>query len=315
MRNKKKIVIFFGKNRNCKDPFLEFGKKRAVYHQLFKKGLTREFEMYIASGRESYLGGLYFQDPWLYNGSFFEKQIGIISADAIYDRSGGLKFPTEESSHKVLNGMTFKQLCYNKNLTYSLLSKFMPTSYSVKNTAELQKALKNFNAHELAVLKPVAGFGGKNIFIDLPKNLSSIEIQKQTEYTLQQFVDTKAGIPNIVSGHHDLRVVVVEGEIVLCHVRAPKKGSLLANVAQGGSIKEIPLDQIPRTIIEMVAKISFIIDTKFNKPIYSIDFGMSNGKPYVFELNDQIGFPSEEMKNADIFIENILRSLARLASL
>ncbi len=311
MRNKKKIVVFFGKDRNCVDPFADFGKKRAVYHQLFKRGLERGLEMYLASGRESYLGSLDFQNPWLYTGISFEKKSGTFSFDAVFDRSGGLRFPSSEISNKVLNGITFKQLCYNKNLTYALLSDFMPKSYTVRNDDELQRALQNFSADELAVLKPVAGFGGKDILIDFPKNLLPTEIHG--EYTLQQFIDTKNGIPGIMTGHHDLRIIIVNGEIVLCHVRTPKAGSLLANVAQGGAIKEISLSAIPQTVLDVVSKVSAIIDEKFNKPIYSIDFGIADGKPYVFELNDQIGFPSEDMENADIFIEKILDSLERLA--
>lgn len=316
MRNKKKIVVFFGKNRNCSDPFADFGKKRSVYHQLFKKGTGRGFEMYIASGRESYLGNLDFQHPWIYNGSSFKKHAGKISADAVYDRSGGLKFPAAEISYKVLNGMDFKRLCYNKNLTYSLLPKFMPKNYAIKNEDELHEALKNFASTELVVLKPVAGFGGKDIFIDLPENISLIKINGHTEYALQQFIDTKGGISGMVSGRHDLRIIIVEGKIVLCHVRKPKEGSFLANVAQGGSIKEVALNLVPQNISRVVSEIQSIIDAKFNKPIYSIDLGLSSdGKPYVFELNDQIGFPSEEMKNSAIFVEKILDSLERLSRL
>jgi len=314
MRNRKKIVVFFGKSRNCADPFASFGKKRAVYHQLFKKGLLRGLEMYIASGRDSYLGNLNFQDPWIYNGSFFEKQTGIISADAVYDRSGGLKFPTEEISFKVLNGIGFKQLCYDKNLTYALLAEFMPKSYPVKNTADLHEALKNFAADELAVLKPVSGFGGKNILIDSPKNLSSSAIQNSIEYALQQFVDTSAGISGITSGHHDLRAIIVNGGFVLCHVRAPQKGSLLANVAQGGSIKEVAIALVPGPVKQIISTVSSIIDSAFDMPVYSIDFGVCHDKPYIFELNDQIGFPSENMHDYPLFIDGILESLARLAA-
>ncbi len=313
MRNKKKIVVFFGKDRNCADPFADFGKKRTVYHQLFKKGLARGLEMYLASGKKTYLGGVVFKSPWKYTGSFFEKHPGEISADAIYDRSAGLKFPSMEISYKVLNSLAFKQLCYNKNLTYSLLSNFMPKSYVVKNTEELQAALKNFAATDLAVLKPVAGFGGKDIFIDSPQNISLIQLHPQTEYTLQQFIDTKEGIPGIVAGHHDLRIIIVEGEVVLCHVRKPKEGSLLANVAQGGSIQEVALTRLPQAVSQVISEIQSIVDSRFNRPLYSIDFGLAKNKPYVFELNDQIGFPSEDMENANIFVEKILDSLERLA--
>jgi hypothetical protein len=40
---------------------------------------------------------------------------------------------------------------------------------------------------------------------------------------------------------------------------------------------------------------------------------VENGVPFVFELNDQIGFPVVEMKNARDFVDKILNSLIRLA--
>jgi hypothetical protein len=53
---------------------------------------------------------------------------------------------------------------------------------------------------------------------------------------------------------------------------------------------------------------------KFNYPLYSIDFGFEKGRPYVFELNDTIGLPSEKMPSHKIFIEKLLLSLKKIAT-
>lgn len=110
-----------------------------------------------------------------------------------------------------------------------------------------------------------------------------------------------------------MRIAIAEGKIVLAHVRTPRQGSFLANVAQGGTIKEVPLSKIPKKILQVVRAVQNKIDQKFNYPLYSIDFGISKNKVFIFEINDQIGFPTGEMKNAEKFVDQILKSLQRIA--
>lgn len=312
MREEKlKIVVYFGKEKDPIDPFGKFGIKRKVYYELFDCGIEAGLDMYISSGRPAYLGGRCFGNLLRYENGAFAKHQGTVEADAIYDRSGGLAFPSDEISPKVLDCAAFKRLCYDKNKLYEILGDLMPKSIRISATDKLLAALSEFNPDQMAVLKPASDFGGKGIYIDYPRNLEKIGIER--EHVLQEFVDTSKGIPGITDRHHDLRIVIVEGEIVLAHVRTPKDGSLLANVAQGGNIKEIELEKILGYILSTVHEVQAIIDSKYNMPLYSIDFGISNGKAYVFELNDQIGFPSEHMENRTKFVFNIIKSLKRLA--
>ena len=112
-----------------------------------------------------------------------------------------------------------------------------------------------------------------------------------------------------------MRIAIADGKIVLAHVRTPKPGSLLANVAQGGSIKEVPLGMIPKNVLRIVRAAQNKIDEKFNYPLYSIDFGLAKNKVLIFEINDQIGFPTEEMKNAKGFVNQTLKSLQRIIAI
>lgn len=306
--------MYFSRRKMESDPFSTFGPKRAVYHDFFKRGLKRGFDMYIASGKNTQTGLLTFSGAYHYTGEFFEPEKEDIQADAVFDRSGGMSFPIEDISSKVLNNIRFKRLCNNKNATQEFIGDFMPKSARIKDKASLSRQLESFSPSALTVLKPANGMCGQGIVIDYPEKIMREEIKNGREYILQEFVDTSAGIPGIIDGHHDLRIIIVDGKIVLSHVRAPKEGSLLANVAQGGSIREIPLENIPASILDSVKKIQARIDKKFNRPIYSIDLGIQNkSELFVFELNDQIGFPSEKMKNSPIFIESVLDSLERLA--
>lgn len=304
---KKKIVVYFNKEREMADPFFEFGEKRAVWHELFRRAEKAGLEMYVSSGEDAYLGDYNFKNILKYQKITFISQVGEIKADAIFDRSASDFFPEKEINNKVLNGREFKDLCWDKNLTYALLRDFMPRSFKVCNRQDLSIGLKQFNQNELAVLKPAKDLGGKGIHIDYPKKLANIELER--EYILQEFVDTSAGVEGIVQSKHDLRIAVINGRIVWAHVRMPKKGSYLANVAQGGAIKEILLEKIPFHILNTIASIQKEIDVKFDKPIYSIDLGVADGKAYVFEINSHIGFPRSDMQNVGNFIDAIVEAL------
>ena len=313
MASKKKIVMYFKKERPGKDPFFKFGKKRKTYHYFFQKGCDLGFDMYLASGSEAYLGGFDFNSPAFFNGTEFKKISETITADAIYDRSGGTKFPTKEIDDKVLNCSEFKILCNDKNKMYEYFGKFMPKSFELKDIKKFNKLLHEFDSDDLVVLKPAKGLGGKGIVIDSPSELKKITLEENADYVIQEFIDTSCGIKGITEGRHDLRVVIANGKIVLSHVRTPREGSYLANAAQGGSLSEVPLKKIPQEIINITEKIKSLVDKKFKNPVYSIDFGMTKKGPYVFELNDQIGFPRNEMKNGKKFIDEILNSLINIS--
>lgn len=308
--------MFFGKRKRIGDPFWNLGKKRAAYIEFFERGAKKGLEMYLATGKQNYLGGLSFKNSMKYKkGKGFEKIKEPVNFSAIYDRSGGIYFPDKKISSNVLNGIEFKRLCYDKYKTYQLISRYMKKTYLIKSQAELEVVLGKINRDDVYVLKPSNGLGGKGIFVGTPIQLRKTRINgsKYDSYVLQEFVDTSTGIPGVVKGRHDLRIVVVNGRLVWFTVREPRGKKILANVAQGGKIKELDLRQIPSYVIKVVHDIKKIINQKYSKPIYSIDFGVENGKPFVFELNDQIGFPLKNMKNKTKFIDEILNSLEEIS--
>lgn len=314
MRKKKKFVIYYRREKFLPDPFADFGEKRDVHYALFIAGHKKGYDMFLSSGVDSYKNRLTFTKNLFFDGKKFVSFKGNIIADAILDRSAGLYFPKENISSKVLNEISFKKLCADKFATYKYLGELVAKTFLIKNQKDFQKNIKNFSNNELVVFKPVDGMQGKGIVIDVASNVRKVELEDGQKYILQKFVDTSAGIEGIVEGLHDLRVVIVGGEIVWCHVRRPKVGTYLANVALGGSIEEIEINRIPSYILDAVHKIQNMIDNKYNMPLYSIDFGVSDKTPYVFELNDQIGFPRASMKNKDFFIDNIIKSLERLSN-
>jgi glutathione synthase/RimK-type ligase-like ATP-grasp enzyme len=106
---------------------------------------------------------------------------------------------------------------------------------------------------------------------------------------------------------HDLRVVIVNGKCVWCHVRQPVGDSYLANAAQGGNLTEVDYEKVPGSVKQIVEKVSKRFMEKYDNPVYSLDFGIDkDGTPKIFEINDQMGFPRWEMKNRDMFLNELV---------
>jgi len=106
-----------------------------------------------------------------------------------------------------------------------------------------------------------------------------------------------------------LRVVITNGRVVWCHVRTPARGEFTANVARGGTIREIDYQkQVPETVKKIVAKIAPIFYRQYDNPVFSLDFGMSPDGPRIFEINDRMGFPRWEMKNRDTFLNALIEN-------
>jgi glutathione synthase/RimK-type ligase-like ATP-grasp enzyme len=81
----------------------------------------------------------------------------------------------------------------------------------------------------------------------------------------------------------------------------------LANAAQGGNLTEVDFEIVPESIKNVVTKVSTIFSERFDNPLYSLDFGVGkDGRPYIFEINDQMGFPKWEMDKRDNFLEGLI---------
>ncbi len=306
----KNIVMFFGKKRQEPDPFWDFGQKREVYYDFFRLGTSRGYHMFLANGKQSHKDGNIFQETLFFDGKSFVKYAQDIIADVIIDRSATMNFPLRNMSN-VLNPLAFKKLCASKNAMQELLVEYMPTARIVENSIALEQIYQgNKDDEQMYVLKPNYGFGGKGIVFGTLAQLRDAVLDSSMSYTLQQFVETKNGIAGITICRHDLRIVIIGDDTVWVTVREPQGDDLLANVAQGGTIRDITTTKLPQYINDFSQKIQNVIRNKYgNKLIYSIDIGIENEKPYLFELNDQIGFPTKNMPAADKFIDKLLNQL------
>jgi len=134
------------------------------------------------------------------------------------------------------------------------------------------------------VLKPRYGYGGRGI--SKTDNLSDIESVDEEEYIIQKLVTTE-GMPSFdVGGYHDLRIVLINDEMVNAYIREPSEG-FRSNVDQGGSLNYVDISSVPHEVKEIVREVDRKIEV--DKPrLYSVDFMINdNQEPKIMELNSK----------------------------
>lgn len=214
-----------------------------------------------------------------------------IKTDIIYNK-GDLLIASDDSGN-IINHPKFDRLCKDKMRTALLFPNYSPSSIEVTTKDELKRAARRVPGNKV-VVKPVYGQEGKGVEIKTENRINEITDYNQP-LIVQEFLDTKKGISGITKQIHDLRVLIMNGEIVQVYVRTPKKGKLISNVSKGGRLQEISVEDLP----EKIKKIVKNIDKKLSnyKPrIYSIDFGYTDDGPKIFELNSQPGLPFPQWK-------------------
>ena len=297
----------FGRDFLGDSPLGHIGVKEPVYLRLLELCEKENWSPYVLT-KKTYKGSGIFEGSWKFNNGKFDIVTTPVKFDLVYDRSAGVKFPPAGDSSLVwVNNIAFKKLAWDKWETSKVIGEYMPQTFIVENENEIKDVLPKIKS-DWVVLKPFNGLKGIGIFIgDKSDAIKFRFAEKYHRYVAQEFVDTSNGIPGITKGKHDLRIVVVNGKVVWCHVREPVGESFLANAAQGGNLTEVDYEKVPESVKDIVEKVSKLFSEKYDNPIYSLDFGMDKeGTPKIFEINDQIGFPKWDMKNRDNFLFSLI---------
>ncbi len=260
---------------------------RKVYAELGDAMERMGGQLFLVRGQESYRGGQTFSHAWEYGGASFTYVEGPITFDLIWNR-GALRVDDDAA---VINDPALESLTRDKWRTYQLFPHLHPFTVRVENPRQRDEALLRTRAARV-VAKPVDGEGGHGVFIESPAEVCSVV--SSFPYLLQDFLDTSAGIPGIVDGLHDLRVILLSGEIGLCYVRTPPPGMLTANVSRGGREIEVKAAVLPWGAREVVSTVEEQM-RRFPTRLYSIDMGLDRGGEWkVFELNSQPSFSTRE---------------------
>lgn len=296
----KNVMILFGKSdwRKAK-PFAnkDYQYSYEYFYTLCKK---QGIQMYRASYQWYDYQKHLFKYAWIYEGEGANwKKVYNIKPDLVYDKTKAssevyLKKELIEKHYSFINDLNFTKLIDDKFITGLLFSQWSKKNWLVKNNSEVKVALKNIHSKKF-VLKPLSESGGKGIYI-LGKNKVNTLPKISSPYILQEFIDSSKGVPGVSQKMHDLRLVCVNDQIIYSYIREPKKGSYLANLAQGGSLIIVPKPKLPKALFPILEKAHEIFAT-FLPRIYSIDFMFDEkGKPWIVELNSMPGlyFTPEE---------------------
>lgn len=96
--------------------------------------------------------------------------------------------------------------------------------------------------HQEAVLKPLAGMGGHNIYKCTPDDLNLTVILESLTTKGKNYVMAQRFIPEIYQG--DKRIFLIDGDpIPYALARIPKSGEFRGNLAAGGSGQGLPLSE------------------------------------------------------------------------
>jgi hypothetical protein len=283
---KPNLVVFFKTGALLSSPF-DDPRYFESYMDFFKIA-QRYFSAFVVRGRSSYQGDGIFSQGYCYQNGKFTRHLGSIASKVVFDK-GELHVNSKKGWDIISEGTLACFLC-RKDLIYRKFQRFMKPTFRVRNKAQCQAALKKIRG-TMAVFKPVDRYGGEGVIIALKHKF--VRELKNFDGIITEFVDTSHGIQGITKSYHDLRMTVMDGKIVETKIRIPQAGSFLANVARGGTEIEFHPKRLPQRA-RMVAEAVDRYCGQFGHRIFSVDVGFEGTTPYLFELNDEPGFPGKK---------------------
>ncbi len=292
-------MILFGRSDwNKAKPFAnpEYQYSYEYFYDLCKHN---DIQMYRASYEWYDYEKNIFTHAWMYESEGGNwKKVSNIEPDLVYDKTKArmevyYKKELIGKRYPFVNDLNFTKIIDDKFVTSLLFSQWSKKSWLFKNKQELDSILPELKTSKV-VIKPVSESGGKGVYILDKDDAKNLELSG--ENIAQEFIDSSKGVPGVSSGMHDLRLVFVNNEIMYAYIRQPQEGSYLANLAQGGSLIIVPIENLPASLNPVLAYTKEIFATFTNK-IYAIDFMFDEeGTPWIVELNSMPGlyFTPEE---------------------
>jgi glutathione synthase/RimK-type ligase-like ATP-grasp enzyme len=305
----KKILILFGeKSAKSNTPFGD-KKYQYCYEYLYSLAREHDLDVYRASYQWYNFKKKAFSHAWTFKDNHWYK-VRNIKPDLIYDKTN---FNSDthyfkgkiSASYKIINDPDFTLLAGNKLFTSLLFPNYQKKYYRVSSKEELREALKKIKG-PMVVLKPAIGSGGKNIKIIKKSEAKFLKIKN--EFLAGEFIDSSQGIKGITSKKHDLRLVFIDNKLIYSYIRTPAKGSLLANVSMGGTMKIVEKKDLPPQIFTLIREVQDRFSF-FRKKIYTVDLIFDRQqKPWIIELNTMPGIyftPDQKKWQKKLYLEKI----------
>ena len=300
------IAVFFDDPKFDDYPFTE-EEYRIAYRELAELIREKGADFTIVRDQKTFLEKNRFKGGWKFNGKEFARTEEELTVDLIYNKG---HFQIEDSSN-VLNGLELQQLCSDKWLSYQTFSQFFTKTRLAETKEGLIDALKQVQTN-VAVIKPRRGEEGRGVMIKPPSEIDVNEARLPC--LVQEYIDVSEGIPDLVVGPHDLRIICVRGEIGVSYIRTPPPKSLIANVARGGREIEVPTEKIPKGALKVFRTIDEAF-SKYKTRIYSVDLGRDKSGEYkIIELNSKPGLSAKRTgKSYERFHELLANALIAAA--
>jgi len=244
-------------------------------------------KVFVARSPDSYTGNGKFSSSYKFTAERDLVPEGEVQASIIFDKGDRSTLPGDGFAK--INHVDIDKLCDDKIGTAQIYSEISPVTIPVSHPNEVQLALDKVPG-SVKVFKPSVGFGGEGIEIGTDKQIiSHSEDINLYPALIQEFVDSSSGVTGIVDGVHDLRVIVINGEIMQFSVRKPPAGSYKANVQLGGSIEAIEKSKVPLELRDIVDKVDEHLKQYGNR-VYSVDATFDGNSYKLIELNSRPGW-------------------------
>ena len=235
------------------------------------------------------------QNPYVGNGEFFgcwqpadnfcyKKVDKLIKPNLILDK-GHIDF--NDGFLNFFNSHDFARLGRNKYTQAVLAEGFVPRTHLVCSEKDYDDVLKSLKSEQI-VTKPLDLNGGNGVTLYDRDNLSE---NQSFPVIMQEFIETSSGIDGMVSGRHDIRLYIIDGEAVMCSIRQPKEGGWLSNTHQGGTIHFYNKSEINPELLKFAHPVIEKFD-QFGGKFYSIDFMHGDDGWHMVEMNDRPGMPA-----------------------
>lgn len=294
----KMVAVFFDEPDFDDYPF-DIDLYRTVYHQLGQVMEDQGGQLSIVRSQKTFLGRGTFSHAWTYTAGAFVHGDMPKAFDVVWNK--GEFVPDADTV--TINDPRLTAITSNKWMSYQWFPNLHARTVLLEESKNCAEKIRMLKTNRI-VIKPLKGYGGEGVVVTDKEGLDTASLILPC--IVQEFIDTSHGIPGLVDGMHDFRVIVMDGEIALSYIRTPPPHKFTANVSQGGREIEVLRDMVPSEVEKIVAT----VEQKFRQfphRLYTVDMGLeASGQWKVFELNARPGFsPMETGKSYPPFYRRL----------
>jgi RimK family alpha-L-glutamate ligase len=212
----------------------------------------------------------------------------------------------EKNGFYCINERECVEICCDKYRTILKLAEgglSCPKTYILRNENDIPFAIKELKNKFPLIVKTLDGSQGVGVFI--------VESEKALNSTLQTIWELNPELELIIQhkidASYDVRVHVLEGEVIACMKRDIVKGDFRSNYSQGAKLHNIELDD---DIKKLCIKASEIVGGKWT----GVDYVVGPDKvPYFIEVNSCPGTEGiEEVTKKNIVAEILDKIIQKL---